>query len=121
MDEFKIGKLNLNSLSSLQPLKNGQQLDQVKGALEKKGSQDKAEIEKAATQFESLLLSQMFQSMWETVPQEGLLTGSREEAMFQDMYRQALADDIAKNNSLGIKEAFIREVSRDKGEGSKEK
>lgn len=76
----------------------------------------------AAVQFEALLLHQMFQAMWSTVPDDGLLSGSREEGYFRDMFTQGLADSIAKGQGIGIKEVIARELykSDNKKQGSRE-
>lgn len=70
------------------------------------------EIERAATDFEALLLQQMLQSMWNTVPQNGMLTGSREETMYRDMLNEQLAQSMADNQSLGIKELIARDMRK---------
>jgi peptidoglycan hydrolase FlgJ len=70
------------------------------------------EIERAATDFESLLLQQMLQSMWSTVPQNGMLTGSREETLYRDMLNEQLAQSMAENQSLGIKELIARDMRK---------
>ena len=72
--------------------------------------QHEQEIVKAATQFESLLLQEMFKEMWSTVPKGGLFSGSSEEDTYQDMYRQALAESVAQNQGLGIKDVIIRDI-----------
>jgi Rod binding domain-containing protein len=68
--------------------------------------------EKAATDFEALLLQQMIQSMWKSVPSEGLLSGSSEEAMYRDMLSEQLAQELAKNQSMGLKDAVLGEMNK---------
>ena len=68
--------------------------------------------EKAATDFEALLLQQMVQSMWKSVPSEGMLSGSNEEAMYRDMLSEQFAQDLAKGQSLGLKEAVLGEMTK---------
>lgn len=63
----------------------------------------------AAQQFEALLLQQMFQSMWSTVPTEGMLNGSREEGLYRDFLIEALADSSASGQGIGIKDVILRE------------
>ncbi|MFM1848346.1 MAG: hypothetical protein RL417_1820 [Pseudomonadota bacterium] len=71
-----------------------------------------AEIERASTDFEALLLQQMLQSMWSTVPQNGMLTGSREETLYRDMLNEQLAQSMAGSQSLGIKDMIAREMRK---------
>lgn len=68
------------------------------------------EIEKAATQFEALLLHEMLKEMWNTVPKSGLLSGSHEESMYRDMLNQGIANEIAEKQSIGVKEVIVREM-----------
>lgn len=72
----------------------------------------KAQNEKAATDFEALLLQQMVQSMWRSVPSEGMLSGSNEEAMYRDMLSEQVAKEMAENQSLGIKQAVLGEMGK---------
>ena len=71
-----------------------------------------AEQEKAAQQFEALLVQEMMKSMWASVPSQGLLSGSREESYYRDMLSEALADDISKGQGIGIKQVVMREFMR---------
>ena len=66
--------------------------------------------QKAATQFEALLLHQMLNSMWQTIPKNGLLSGSREESLYRDMLNQAVADSISTGKSIGIKNVVMKEL-----------
>lgn len=70
------------------------------------------QIDEAATQFEALLLQQMFKAMWSTVPQGGLLSGSQEEQHYRQMLNQALADEYASGQGIGIKDVIKRELSK---------
>ena len=77
-----------------------------------KKAPDLAEVEKSATQFEALLLQQMFKSMWESVPKEGMLSGSREEELFRDMLNENLAKEVSEKQSIGIKKVVVNEMKR---------
>lgn len=74
--------------------------------------------EVAAQQFESLLIKQMIESMWSTVPQKGLLSGSNEEAMYRDMLNEALANSISEGRGLGIKDVIMKDLKGKKGGGN---
>jgi flagellar protein FlgJ len=80
------------------------------GADSKAAARHEQEIEKAATQFEALLVQEMVKEMWATVPKGGLLSGSSEEDTYQDMYRQALSESIAEHHSIGVKDVIIRDI-----------
>lgn len=68
--------------------------------------------EVAAQQFEALLVQQMLESMWSTVPKKGLLSGSNEEAMYRDMLNEALATSIAEGKGLGIKDVILSDFNK---------
>ena len=70
------------------------------------------DIEKAATDFEALMLSQMLKSMWKSVESSGLLSGSREESMYRDMLNDSLAKDISNGQGIGIKEVIVRDLKK---------
>ncbi|NDC37630.1 MAG: hypothetical protein EBZ48_06210 [Proteobacteria bacterium] len=85
----------------------------------KPGALHEQEIEKAATQFEGLLVQEMIKEMWATVPKGGLLSGSSEEDTYQDLYRQALAKSIAENQSIGVKDVIIRDIKATEARNNK--
>jgi flagellar protein FlgJ len=68
--------------------------------------------EVAAQQFEALLVQQMLESMWSTVPQNGLLSGSNEEAMYRDMLNEALASSISEGKGLGVKDVILKDFNK---------
>ena len=70
------------------------------------------EVESAATDFEALIMQEMLKSMWGTVQGDGLLTGSREEALYRDFLNQELARNIAQNQSLGFKELIANDINK---------
>jgi len=71
------------------------------------------DLDKAATEFEAMLLQEMLKSMWKNVPSEGMLSGSREEELYRDMLNEAMAANISENQSIGIKEVILREMKND--------
>ena len=74
-----------------------------------------AKVNDAATQFEALLLHQMFQSMWSTVSSEGMLSSSKEEQYYRDMLTEGLANSVAKGQGIGIKEVIAKEMYKTQG------
>ncbi len=68
--------------------------------------------EKVAEQFESMLVKQMMDSMWSTVPKEGLVSGSHEESMYRDMLNEALANSISEGRGIGVKEVILKDIQK---------
>jgi Rod binding domain-containing protein len=80
-----------------------------------KGPGKEARIKQAATDFEGMLLQQMFKSMWASVPESGLTGGGGKEGeYFRDMFIEGLSKDVAKGQGLGIKEIIQKELERQK-------
>lgn len=87
------------------------QLEQAQKAAAK-GDPKNAQAEKAATEFEALLLHQMLNSMWSTIPKNEAMGGGQEEGMYRDMYTEAVAKEISEKQSLGIKNVIFKELSK---------
>ena len=81
--------------------------------------QHEQEIKKAATQFESLLVKEMLKSMWSTVPKEGILSGSKEEEIYQDMFQDSLADSISEHQSIGVREIIMKDIKASENRAKK--
>lgn len=69
------------------------------------------DAKQAAQQFEALLLQEMLKSMWATVPQGQLLSGSHEETMYRDMLNEAVADSISQGKGIGIKDVIYKDLN----------
>lgn len=92
-------------------VKNANKSNSVQGQGGPPGQQD--EITKAATQFEALLLHQMLNEMWKTVPKDGLFSESgREQEMYRDMLNEGIANDIAEKQSIGVRDVLIKDMQR---------
>jgi len=101
------GKLGLSvnseySLSSI--LRGNAELQQTKA---EKSSKD---IEKAAKDFEGILLKQMFEAMWQSVPKGGMFGTDLANDFYHDLYHEALATSIAEGRGIGIREVLGREL-----------
>ena len=107
----------------------GQRADNLSKRLGHAGSQEKvhnhsklqeireptraaAEVDKAARDFEALLLHQMVKSMWRTVPSNGMLSGSKEEELYRDMLNEALATSISEGQGIGIRDLVVKEMEK---------
>ena len=65
---------------------------------------------KAAAEFEGLLFQEMMKSMWQSVSNEGLLSGTKEEGMYRDMLNEAVAKEVADGQGIGIKQVIMKEL-----------
>lgn len=76
-------------------------------------AQDKAtKLKKACDDFEALFLSQMFKTMRETVPQDGLIKENQGEQIFTQMLDSQVAQDFTKNRSIGLSDMLYNSMSK---------
>lgn len=76
-------------------------------------TQDKSQkLKKACDDFEALFLSQMFSTMRETVPQDGLLEKNQGEQIFTQMLDSQVAQDFTKNRSVGLSDMLYKSMSK---------
>ena len=81
--------------------------------LKKQAVTTPAEIEKASSGFEALLLHNMLQEMWKTNGTDGLLgENSNEAQIFRDMFNQAIADEISEGDGIGVKHFLKKELTK---------
>lgn len=78
------------------------------GAPQGSASPQKAQLEKAAKQFEAIFLRQMIGTMRQAGQGEGLFDSSASD-QFRDMADARTADSMADKGSLGIAEMLLRQ------------
>ncbi len=73
----------------------------------------KAELDKASSGFEALLLHNMLKEMWGSTNSGGILDeNSNEMNIFRDMFNQAIADEVVKGEGIGVKKFLNKELSK---------
>lgn len=108
-DEMKIGGVSLTDTSLIRNQSITSQAEKLTNG--KLSNLPNKEAEKASEDFEALLLQQMFASMWKTTGIFGEKAG-REEELFRDMLNEAVAKDVSKSKSIGIKDEVFQELSK---------
>ncbi|MGI6523921.1 MAG: rod-binding protein [Bdellovibrionota bacterium] len=99
-----------NDITPLAKMNLGESL--ITQNLGKSSADDAAAMEEAAEQFEAVFVQQMFNSMWSALPNGGLLSGSNEESLYRDMFNQAISEELAKSQPLGIKDVILKEMQK---------
>ncbi len=111
---LKLGALGQGQLSQAQIESQIQKVEKLRSqsTLDPSASkgESREEAEKAARDFEAIMVKQMFSAMWATVPKGGLLSGSREEEHYQEMLQDSLAKEFAKGEGMGIRDVIMREL-----------
>ena len=88
--------------ASLLPIKKtGQPADMPK----------EAELKKACRDFEAIILQQLLSSMRKSIPKDGLLGNSYSQDMYQSMYDEGLAKEMASSRGIGLADALFRQLS----------
>ena len=67
-----------------------------------KAQSDPEAIEEVAKQFESIFMHQVFKSMRQTLPKDGMMSGGFGEEVFTDMLDQEYAGMAIQNQSMGL-------------------
>ncbi len=67
-----------------------------------KAQNDPEAIEEVAKQFESIFMHQVFKSMRQTLPKDGMMSGGFGEDIFTDMLDQEYAGMAIQNQSMGL-------------------
>ena len=69
------------------------------------------DIRKAAADFESVFINQMFQAMRKTVPQVGLFGQDSAGQTFREMLDQEWSKSIAESGGMGLGEMLYRQLT----------
>jgi peptidoglycan hydrolase FlgJ len=107
-DSNSFGLSNVRPATEVQMARQQMVLDKVKQVGEQAPAGTK-EIEKAAGDFEAMLVGQMLKEMHKTVGKDGLLKSDDEET-YQEMYTDAISQEIAKGQGIGVKSVIMREL-----------
>ncbi|TYP58806.1 rod-binding protein [Thermosediminibacter litoriperuensis] len=72
----------------------------------------KSELKKVCKQFEAIFLRYLLKEMRETVPNSGFLGHGLAFDIARSMHDDALAEELSRNNGIGIAEQLYRQLSR---------
>lgn len=69
-------------------------------------------IDGASRDFESVFLSQMLETAWETVPTDGPMSGGMGESIFRSMMIQNIGKEMAQQGGIGLAPNIRSELLR---------
>lgn len=72
---------------------------------------NKAELEDASRQFESLLLNFMIREMRATVPESSLFPASMAQDLFTSMLDEQYADSMAESGGIGLHRLLVEQLT----------
>lgn len=109
MPKFPTGVLSIGT-AEVAPAQATADVAKVK-SLKGQNVKSEKEINKAAKDFEALLLHQMMKSMFETVDRTGFLGNDSNQAdIMRDMFTQSISDEVAKGRGIGVADVVKREI-----------
>ena len=72
---------------------------------------NEAKLKKACKDFEAIILQQLLSAMRKSVPKGGLLESGFSQDMYQSMYDENLAQEMANGKGIGLADTLFRQLS----------
>ena len=98
------------------PFNNAFMLNNVKtensiNKLENKTKSDQ-DVQKAAQDFEAVLLNMVLKAMWKTVPKSDLFEKNSATNIYEGLMHSSLSEEMASNGGLGIAKVLAQQLRR---------
>lgn len=86
----------------------------------KAADSEEASLKKAASDFETVFVTQMIKDMWKTIPVDDDEQKEAGSEIYMEMMQSALASELSKGEGLGIGKMLYQELSKrnNMGQGS---
>ena len=99
------------------PFNNAFMLNNVKAEnsinkLENKTKSDQ-DVQKAAQDFEAVLLNMVLKSMWKTVPKSDLFEKNSATNIYEGLMQSSLSEEMASNGGMGIAKVLAQQLRRE--------
>lgn len=78
---------------------------------------DDAAIRQFSQDFEALFVQRLMKEMRKSVPHSELMGNSMSMQWFEEMFDQAVAKEVAAENSIGMAQVIYEQLTRSAGEG----
>ncbi len=79
----------------------------------KNNGKSSQEIQKAAQDFEAVLLNMVLKAMWKTVPKSDLFEKNSATQIYEGLMHSSLSEEMASNGGLGIAKVLAQQLSRE--------
>ncbi len=86
-------------------------LDRLKNEASSLDSKTDEELKQLAQQFESIFVNQLLKSMRQTIPKSGLMDSFWVD-MYESMFDQEVAGEMAKSKSIGLADVLYSQLHR---------
>lgn len=71
------------------------------------------EIQKAAQEFEAVLLNMVLKAMWKTILKSDLFEKNSATKIYEGLMHSSLSEELAVNGGLGIAKVLAQQLSRE--------
>ncbi len=71
------------------------------------------ELQKAAQDFEAVLLNMVLKAMWKTIPKSGLFEENSANQIYEGLMHSSLSEEMASNGGLGIAKVLAQQLRRE--------
>ncbi len=79
----------------------------------KNGPKSQHELQKAAQDFEAVMLNMVIKAMWKTIPESGLFEKNSSTQIYEGLMHSALSEEMARNGGMGIAKVLYQQLSRE--------
>ncbi len=79
----------------------------------KNGPKSEHDLQKAAQDFEAVLLNMVIKAMWKTIPESGLFEKNNATQIYEGLMHSSLSEEMAKNGGMGIAKVLYQQLSRE--------
>ncbi len=100
------GEYNLNLDGVMLNIRGRQSLQ-----VEKRLTESNDELKKACVDFEALFLQEVFKAMRKTIPEGGLFSRTIKDEIFEDLFYEAVSQEIAMRNEIGLAHRLYKNLS----------
>jgi peptidoglycan hydrolase FlgJ len=79
----------------------------------KNGPKSQHEIQKAAQDFEAVMLNMVIKAMWKTIPKSDLFEKDNSTQIYEGLMHSSLSEEMARNGGMGIAKVLYQQLSRE--------
>ncbi len=79
----------------------------------KNGPKSPHELQKAAQDFEAVLLNMVIKAMWKTIPKSELFEQNNATQIYEGIMHTSLSEEMARNGGMGIAKVLYQQLSRE--------
>ena len=79
----------------------------------KNSAKSEQELQKAAQDFEAVLLNMVLKAMWKTVPKSDLFEKNSATHIYEGLMHSSLSEEMASNGGMGIAKVLAKQLTRE--------